>query len=158
VLPRPFVVVVGSQDPVTLMQVAQLRAEVPAARWIPAPDGVVPALSAPGAGLTILQAVAGPGADGPTVAARLARGLAGLVCGGQHTLVLTGGDTAAACLAAMDIGVLQLLGEALPCLPVSLPLDFPAGLIIVTRSGGFGDPDCLVQLWRDSRTAETADR
>lgn len=143
----PVGIVVGSRDMTTLVQVDRLRAAFPAADWIAAPDGEVvqrPALS----DVAILQAVEGGGClAGATVAARLAGGVANLVQG-RRTLILTGGETAAACLSAMGIGVLRLLGEVQPGLPVSEPLDFPDAPHIVTKSGGFGEPDCLADLVR----------
>ncbi|MCU0906623.1 MAG: hypothetical protein MUF73_04065 [Rhodobacteraceae bacterium] len=144
----PVTLVIGSRDPVTLDQADRLRAAVPGAAWIAAPDGAVPPAPRT-AGVVILQATdGGGGADGATVARRLAAGLAAHLRPGGGTLVLTGGETAAACLAALGIGVLHLTGEVLPGLPVSVPLDFPGAPNIVTKSGGFGDPDCLATLVR----------
>jgi D-threonate/D-erythronate kinase len=148
-VPRlPISLVIGSRDPVTLMQVDRLRAAFPAARWIGAADGTLE--DAPAfADIVILQVVDGGGAlDGATVSARLASGLSACLSTGRKTLLLTGGETAAACLDAMGIGVLQVLGEIQPGLPVSVPLDFPDALHIVTKSGGFGEPDCLADLVR----------
>jgi uncharacterized protein YgbK (DUF1537 family) len=144
----PVGLVVGSRDRTTLSQVDLLRAAFPSADWIAAPDGEVgnmPALSE----VAILQAIDGSGGrDGATVSERLAKGLVRHLSGGRRTLLLTGGETAAACLNAMGIDVLRLVGEVQPGLPVSEPLDFPDALRIVTKSGGFGDPDCLANLVR----------
>lgn len=153
----PVCLVIGSRDPVTLGQVDRLRARFPSAQWIGAVGG---ALDHPPdlADIVIVQIVDGGGAlDGAAVSARLATSLAPWLAKDRKTLLLTGGETAAACLGAMGIGVLQVLGEVQPGLPVSVPLDFPDALHIVTKSGGFGEPDCLADLVRvatdQSRTA-----
>lgn len=153
--PGPFVppglpvsFVIGSRDPVTLVQVDRLRAAFPSAVWIAAADGTVEE-TLPLADIVILQVVDGGGArDGATVAARLAGHAAPYLSTNRKTLLFTGGETAAACLDAMGISVLQVLGEVQPGLPVSLPLDFPDAPHMVTKSGGFGAPDCLADLVR----------
>ena len=144
----PITFVIGSCDPVTRMQVDRLRAAYPLAQWIGAADGVLadaPAL----VDIVIVQLVDGGGArDGASVSARFANDLAPSLSTGNRTLFLTGGETAAACLDAMGIGVLQVLGEVQPGLPVSLPLDYPDAPHIVTKSGGFGEPGCLADIVR----------
>ena len=144
----PITFIIGSRDPVTRIQVDRLRAAYSSAQWIGAADGVladVPAL----ADLVIVQLVDGGGArDGASVSVRFATDLAPRLSTSHRTLFLTGGETAAACLDAMGIGVLQVLGEVQPGLPVSLPLDFPDAPHIVTKSGGFGEPGCLADIVR----------
>ena len=147
-LEAPCAFVIGSRDPITGEQVARLRQALPDAGWIAAPDGqaeVVGALPE----VVILQAVPGAGADGATVAARLAQSVTGGFLDGRRTVLMTGGETAAACLRAMGVGVLRLVGEVRPGMPISLALDFPGAPHIVTKSGGFGHPDCLANLLRD---------
>lgn len=147
-LQGPMGFVIGSRDETTLAQVASLRRDFPAAHWVGAPDGQMTAPCDFGP-LGILQATdGGGGADGATVSARLAAAMADQLQAGRKTLLLTGGETAAACLGAMGISLLHLLGEVQPGLPVSLPLDFPDAPHIVTKSGGFGDRDCLSNLAR----------
>jgi D-threonate/D-erythronate kinase len=154
-LPRPLTglpltMVIGTQDPTTVEQVRRLRESCPEAEWIAAPDGKVGHLTTAGR-IAILQAVSGVrGTPGPVVADRLAATLVSALLAGRRTLVLTGGETAAACLNSMGVGTLQLLGEIQPGLPVSVPLDFPDAPHIVTKSGGFGDPDCLAAIVRVS--------
>lgn len=144
----PVTIAVGSRDVTTLDQVARLRLAHPSALWVAAPDGNArPAGGATG-NVTILQAVAGQGTDGATVAARLAESTVSGFLAGRRTLLMTGGETASACLRAMRSGVLLLVGESQAGMPVSLPLDIPDAPHIVTKSGGFGDPDCLVDLVR----------
>ncbi|MDP3195645.1 four-carbon acid sugar kinase family protein [Tabrizicola sp.] len=147
-LSLPMTLVIGSRDPVTLRQVERLRAEFPDAQWIAAADGELEKPQVFSA-LVILQIVdGGARLDGATVSARLAKSMASCPLARRGTLLLTGGETAAACLDVMGVGVLQVLGEIQPGLPVSVPLDFPDGPHIVTKSGGFGELDCLADLVR----------
>lgn len=139
----PLGIAVGSRDPVTLAQVDRLVAEGGMVRIL-APDGKVPAAEAPGAFL--VQATPGVGADGPAVAARLADGVARRIAG-LGTLVLTGGETAAAVLTALGVGVLRVQGEVLPGLPLCRAADRPDLPDLITKSGGFGPPDTLLRLW-----------
>lgn len=143
-LPRPIVCVIGSRDPITLAQVAHLRAGQPGAAFVTAPNGAAGAL--PLSDMLIVQATGGDGvAPSAVVTAALAASLVGLTSP-RACLVLTGGETAAAVLAALGIGVLEVVGEALPGLPMCRALGRADGPLIVTKSGGFGDPDTLSLL------------
>lgn len=142
----PVCLVIGSRDPVTLGQVNRLRSGFPSAHWIETVDGALDFPPDP-KDIVIIQVVDGGRAlDGTAISERLATSLASGLSKNCKTLLLSGGETAAACLGAMGIGVLQVLGEVQPGLPVSLPLDFPDAPHIVTKSGGFGEPDCLADL------------
>ncbi|MBP6736206.1 MAG: hypothetical protein KA139_02125 [Rhodobacteraceae bacterium] len=143
-LPGPVALAIGSRDPITLAQVAALRAARPGLAVTLAPDGASPAFA--GRADTLLLASPGPGADGATVSARLAAAFCRDHLAGRAALVLTGGETASAVLAAMAVQVLALLGEVGEGLPLSRPLDFPDAPLIVTKSGGFGASDALVRL------------
>jgi len=154
----PLCFVIGSRDPVTLAQLAALRAALPQAHYAPAPDGVLqdadprvhlPPITNPGVipSITILQATLGDGrAAGSIVTARLAQSMARNLSAQRETLLFTGGETAAACLNAMGIGVLHLLGEVLPGMPISKPFNFPNTPYIITKSGGFGAADSLADI------------
>jgi len=65
--------------------------------------------------------------------------------GSYDTLVIFGGDTARALMAALAIDELEPLGEILPGMAFSR---LPGGLHLVTKAGGFGPPDILTQLRR----------
>lgn len=135
-------IVVGSRDPITLPQVTSLR-EQARIDWLGAPSGLVPAVAHPGARL-LVQAV--PGAtvcSGAAVSAALASGVFPALTRDRDALVLTGGATAEAVLGAMGITHLELLGEVLPGLPVARSA---TGQLIITKSGGFGTEQTLVQL------------
>lgn len=143
-------IVVGSRDPVTLAQVEMLVIQGGMART-PAPDGSVPATDSPRSFL--VQATPGTGAEGPVVAARLAEGIA-LRIAGLETLVLTGGETAAAVLTALGVGALRVQGEVLPGLPLCNVVDRPDLPDLITKSGGFGPPDTLLRLWQAAGNLE----
>jgi uncharacterized protein YgbK (DUF1537 family) len=143
-------IAVGSRDPVTLAQVAMLRS-AGGPRWMAAPDGQVPAVGRQGSFL--VQATPGPGAAGQVVARRLADGVANSMSG-LRTLVLTGGETAAAVLDAVGVRVLSVEGEFLPGLPLCRSVDRPDFPDLVTKSGGFGPPDTLLQVWRAAHQPE----
>lgn len=135
--------VIGSRDPITLAQVAALRARG-GVDWRAAPDG---ALSdrAPCAALTLVQATDGGGqADGAAVAAALAAAVHPRLTRDARALFLSGGATAEAVLAAMGIGHLLLHGECLPGVPAATA----DGRIVLTKSGGFGTSDLLSDLAR----------
>lgn len=135
--------VIGSTDPITMAQLTRLRAARPDLSYVAAPNGVVPAGLLP-APLTILQAVPGDGlVDAAIVAERLGRALSAMQPEPGTVLVISGGATAQRVLQSMGIGVLELLGEAQPGLPIARA----AGFTIITKSGGFGDPETLARLF-----------
>ncbi len=62
-------------------------------------------------------------------------------------LMISGGDTCYEVLRQMRATHLQVVGEAQPGIPWSRVGDGPhAGLALITKSGGFGDPAALVRL------------
>jgi uncharacterized protein YgbK (DUF1537 family) len=140
---RRAYLVIGSTDPITLDQLAELRAADPGLVYVAAPNGVGPAeLPAP-ARLTVLQATPGAtAADGKAVAHALAETLKRLDPPPGALLVLSGGATAQVLLDRLGVEVLHLIGEALP----GLPLAQGGGLTFVTKSGGFGGAETLQQL------------
>lgn len=143
-LPRPVAIVIGSRDPITLAQVDHLRQSQPEASYVAAPNGVA-ALPKP-CDLLIVQATAGAPSVSPQAVSRaLGEGLS-KGFDGTATLVLTGGETAAAVLAALGLGVLDVLGEALAGVPVCRASGQADAPLILTKSGGFGGPDTLNRL------------
>lgn len=136
-------VVIGSTDPITMTQLARLRHSCPDMAFVAAPNGEAPADLPRPKRLTVVQATPGSTpADGKSVATALARTLLRLRPEPGTLLVLSGGATAQSILEHLGIGVLELVGEALP----GLPLARGGGLIFVTKSGGFGDEDTLQRL------------
>lgn len=139
----PAYCVIGSTDPITLAQLDRLRESNPDLVYVAAPNGLAPDnLPAPGR-LTVIHAVPGNSpVDGATVASGLGGTLSRFAPPQNAVLILTGGATAQIVLGQLGIKVLELVGEAQP----GLPLAHSAGYTIVTKSGGFGDPDTLVRL------------
>jgi uncharacterized protein YgbK (DUF1537 family) len=141
ILPAPTCVAVGSTDPITLAQVERLRATLPHATYLAAPAGRVPAPGPSGAAITLIQATPGGEAAAADVAREFARGLRPHLAAARSVL-LTGGATAEAALDALGVTVLTVAGEAAPGMAACRT----GGLVVVTKSGGFGDPDTLVRL------------
>ncbi len=140
---RRALVVIGSTDPITLAQLDRLRSVHPDIAYLAAPNGAGPAQASLAAGVTVLQATPGAvPADSGEVAAALADTVLGLDPPRDTLLVLSGGATAQAILQRLGVAALQLLGEALP----GLPLATGGGLTFVTKSGGFGGEDTLQRL------------
>ncbi|WP_459033625.1 four-carbon acid sugar kinase family protein [Roseivivax sp. CAU 1761] len=140
-LPRPAILAIGSRDPVTAAQVAAL-AGVPICD---APNGV--ATDLPRAPCLVLRMTQGAAqVSGPEAAAAFAGTLARAHDALRPaTLFACGGDSAAALLARLGIGQLDVAGEVLPGVPVSRDAG-GAGPWLVTKSGGFGEADTLVKL------------
>lgn len=59
------------------------------------------------------------------------------------TIVVFGGDTAFSILQAMNIDNVEPIGEMLPGVPVSL---LPGNKTLITKAGGFGNPELLFEL------------
>lgn len=135
--------IIGSTDPITLRQLAVLRAGNPDLTYVAAPNGMGPAVLPRANTLTVIQATPGQvAANGKSVALALAETLARLAPPTGSLLILSGGATAQATLERLGIHMLELVGEALPGLPFARGGD----LTFVTKSGGFGDEDCLLRL------------
>ncbi len=141
----PVICVIGSTDPITVEQAEALRERYPQLAYIAAPNGVAAELVS--GRLMLVQAIAGAEPAAPAVVAdNLARVLQQLKPAAGTALVLSGGATAQAILAALGIGLITLVGEALPGLPIARA----GGFTIITKSGGFGDKDTLVRLLASS--------
>lgn len=139
----PVICIIGSTDPITLAQIERLRVAGGAIDYRAAPNGVVSDVTPPKSDLTIIQALPGDASADPiAVAHGLAAALRQIGPPAGATLVISGGATAQIVLRALDITVLQLLGEALPGLPIARA----GGFTVITKSGGFGQPEALVDL------------
>lgn len=138
-LHAPALFAIGSRDPVTLAQLVTLDP-------VAAPNGEVPA-SLHGQ-VRVIQMTPGAKPIEPAAAsARFAQGIARCVREAPPaTLLACGGESAAALLRTLGAGLLLVEGEALPGVPVSTMLDGVPGLRILTKSGGFGQPDTLETL------------
>lgn len=140
---KRVIFVIGSRDPITLGQIGRLRDECPELAYVAAPGGVVADGFAMGSDVAVLHATPGPGSDDPRdVARRLADGLASAGPLDDTLVVLSGGATAQVVLGHMGIGLVEVLGEALAGLPIAQTLRFK----LITKSGGFGEPDALAGI------------
>jgi uncharacterized protein YgbK (DUF1537 family) len=141
--------VIASRDPITLRQMDLLIAAAPALRVIDAPDGALAdgtdALNGP---VLFRCTEASGSADPGAVAERFAATVAPHLGKPIRHIIASGGDTAAALTRALGIGVLRPRGEMLPGIPWSecrIAGD-AHDIILVTKSGGFGEADCLCRL------------
>ncbi|MEI2387934.1 four-carbon acid sugar kinase family protein [Breoghania sp. JC706] len=152
VLAKPVLAAIGSRDPVTLRQIAALDKDA----LVIAPNGAVPEVRA--APLVVVQMAQGDDAIAPREAEnRFSGGVCDLVGALKPaTLFACGGESAAAILRRLGVGLLELKGEALPGIPVSRALDGAVGLDVVTKSGGFGMADTLVRLFGAPAQADLA--
>jgi uncharacterized protein YgbK (DUF1537 family) len=156
-LPRkvPAYCVIGSVDPITSQQVGNLLAAhrtqklgTPVANsnfaYLEAPNGVLAPKIKSGKKLTVLRATAGESAaDSGAVAKGLGAGLQQLAPPTGSVLLISGGATAQIVLRTLGVETVELLGEALAGLPIARG----GGFTIITKSGGFGEPDALVKLF-----------
>lgn len=151
-----ILVTVGSRAEQSARQVAALAAR-PGAQLFSAPNGEADrdALLGSSATTLILQATAG---DIPGEAQEVARLLASAAVDilrhrPIEALVATGGDTAVAILEALGRRALQVVGDLLPGIPYCrLDLDGKP-LWLVTKAGGFGNAETLVEIVERLRAA-----
>ena len=142
-LPGPLLVAVGSHDPITLRQV-ELALGGTAFNHIVSPDGALGSLMG---GPSLVQAVVSRDGSFGTAMARFGRSIADLLRdGGFGTVLLTGGETAQSVLGELGVGLLDVLGEVLPGIPVTRAALGDRSLTILTKSGGFGTPQDILRL------------
>jgi len=129
---RPLIVVAGSSHPTTRAQISTLGHR----------DG-----------LTVLAPSDDGGVDDPArrreTVVRLADAARRRAERGQPgALLLTGGETAIAVLHAFGAAGVRLAGQLEPGLAMGVLAGGPFdGLAVMTKAGGFGDPDTLVRAW-----------
>lgn len=142
----PMVIAIGSTDPITGAQVEQLRRDCPQLEEIPAS---APLPRGPrDAAILLLTAPARIEPDPAALAARFGHKAAALVrATSAKTILCSGGDTAAAVMDAFDARLLVPEHELDPGIPVAR-IEGTDGLRLITKSGGFGDPDALSRIAR----------
>lgn len=125
----------------------------PARRWLVIAGSVHPATrrqiqAARDAGLTVIATAGAASDDSGTTARRLAdEARHRLRAEWFDIVVVTGGDTAVALYEALGRGRLELLGPPAPGLALArLEVAGRDDLWLVTKAGGFGDPDLIVSL------------
>lgn len=67
-------------------------------------------------------------------------------------IVVTGGDTAQALMAELAISSVDLAGELLPGIAVGVVPHRKRNFKLVTKAGGFGDPELFVTIMKELRT------
>lgn len=139
-LAPPLAIVVGSTDPITLAQVTHLTRSRNDLRAVLSPAGEVPADATAGP-VTLWQITGGPKTPPARAGQRFAEGLAPHLRRAA-SIVMTGGATAEACLDALGLDCLEVLGE----FATGLPISRAGGKTLITKSGGFGTPKALLAL------------
>lgn len=149
-----IVFVIGSRAHASREQVARLAAD--GATVVNAPNGIpasLPAMS----GQTPIVLLAVPDSEGREGdAGDVARALAlhGLALArqpGVGALVATGGDTAIALLRESGNAALQVDGELMPGIACAKLMLDGTPIALVTKAGGFGDPEALREIGRRLR-------
>ncbi|MEX2396216.1 MAG: four-carbon acid sugar kinase family protein [Balneolales bacterium] len=138
----PALLVIGSTDPITLAQLTSFRVTC-------APNGQVPVHGVRSVdGVNIVQMVPGDESiSGEMASKRFSEGVSRWIDDIKpRILFATGGETSAAVLEQLGCGLLEVKGEVLPGLPCSTALDGRPGLKVVTKSGGFGPTETLVNF------------
>lgn len=147
----PVFYVVGSRSPATLAQAEQLAA-LPGYVYIDAPAGQVDSEYAlrilkTDPDIVLIQIPAEPVARPLLAAQTLGNSVAQLL--EQITpaaVIVTGGDTAAALLNAIQQSLLELGGELLPDIPLCYIDHKNQPLPVITKAGGFGDAQVFVEI------------
>lgn len=149
-LAAPALLACGSRDPITLAQLERLRA-VARPNWIEAPNGTLPDEGDAVVGsLTVLQMTAGAVAiDGHEAGRNFSATVCRLMQQDIRSLLCCGGEIADAVLGASGIGVITLVGELSPGVPAGMVRLGDKNILLATKSGGFGDVDCLLQIAED---------
>ncbi len=143
--------VVGSRAQASREQVARLEAD--GALVVPAPNGIPASMPVPTGDRSIVLMAVPDASGGEGDAEQVAQGLAthGLALArqpGTGALVATGGDTAIAVLRASGNAALEVGGELMPGIACARLLLDGKPLSLVTKAGGFGDPDALREIGR----------
>ena len=145
---KPILTVLGSRAAVGRRQAAALLARGDCEDWL-APGGRL-ALDgvAAGSGDALLRVpTAETELPADAVAAALGRSVAAVLERRPFgTLLVTGGNTAAAVLAALGSGLVRLFGEVAPGVPLSRLCHRGRPLWLVTKAGGFGSDDLFARL------------
>ncbi|MBZ0332231.1 four-carbon acid sugar kinase family protein [Halomonas sp. ANAO-440] len=140
--------VVGSRSPRAVEQLARLCQASPR---LPVSEALRPQAEAPAGDEGAMVLVPGTGAgeeSAEAVAAAMGERVAMQVAhwpGGAGVLLLTGGDTAMAALQRLDVESIEVDGEWAPGVVLGR-LDGDPLRAVITKAGGFGEPDLLAVL------------
>ena len=153
-LAPPLMIVNGSRDPITVAQVERLRALTSV---LEAPDGAVPAIDETKLPLVVSICDGGGGLSGEAAGARFCDGVNRLLHALRpRSLLVAGGESCNGILDRLDIRSLQVTAELRPGLPVSCAAAPWGNLQLVTKSGGFGTPSLLAEIFAEAM-AESGD-
>ncbi|MBW6417611.1 four-carbon acid sugar kinase family protein [Celeribacter sp. PS-C1] len=147
-LRAPLMIANGSRDPVTRAQISALPNGV-AVR--DAPDGVAPDEQISEGPLVLSISEGGGNITGQEAARRFAETVAryaGRTC--PAALLICGGESAQAILDRLGVNSLQVTAELRPGLPLFEVQVSWGRLQIVTKSGGFGAPELLAELVKET--------
>ncbi len=158
---QPIVFVVGSRAVRSREQVDQLRAYLDTL-VLKAPNGVLGAIrNLSTARQIVVVAVEDPtagDADPVEVARQLARsGLAIVNKVEAGAMFVTGGDTAIAVLNESKCPLIQVDGNLMPGIPYARFTQNGRSIILVTKAGGFGTRDTMIDIIRRLRSGVSAD-
>ena len=153
-LRAPLLMAIGSRDPITLAQVAALGAGPVHA----APDGRARALSLCGPVEVVRMTDGGAAIGSDAAGTAFAEGIAALAGAYRPAALLcSGGETANAILARLGIDTLEVRAEIAPGLPICEVAASWGMVRLITKSGGFGDPDTLARIAADCRAGLDGD-
>jgi len=151
-LTPPLVIINGSRDPITVAQIERLRALTPV---VDAPDGAVPAMA--GAELPRVVSICdgGGGLSGDAAGVRFCDGANRLLSALMpRSLLVAGGESCNGLLDRLGIRGLQVAAELRPGLPVSHAAAPWGNLQLVTKSGGFGTPSLLAEIFAEAKSGD----
>ncbi|MCD1635381.1 four-carbon acid sugar kinase family protein [Martelella mediterranea] len=151
-LPPPLMIINGSRDPITVAQVDRLRALTSV---LEAPDGGVPAIAETQLPLAVSICDGGGGLSGEAAGARFCDGVSRLLQALRpRSLLVAGGESCNGILDRLDIRSLQVAAELRPGLPVSHAAAPWGNLQLVTKSGGFGTPSLLAEIFVEAESGD----
>ena len=151
-LAPPLMIVNGSRDPITMAQIERLRALTSV---LEAPDGGVPATAETGLPRAVSICNGGGGLSGEAAGARFCDGVSRLLHPLRpRSLLVAGGESCNGILDRLDIRSLQVTAELRPGLPVSHAAAPWGNLQLVTKSGGFGTPSLLAEIFAEAESGD----
>ena len=139
----PALFAIGSRDLITIGQLAHLK-EKSRPAWINAPNGLSCLEDVTDAAVTVVQMAS---CDEIISGQQAGRNFSATVCQliprNFRSLLFCGGETADVVLKSCETGIVELLGELAPGVPAGLAMIGDKKVMLATKSGGFGDVDCL---------------
>lgn len=151
-LTPPLMIINGSRDPITVAQIERLRELTPV---VDAPDGAVPTMAEAELPLVLSISDGGGGLSGEAAGARFCDGASRLLNALRpRSLLVAGGESCNGILDRLGIRSLQVAAELRPGLPVSHAAAPWGNLQLVTKSGGFGTPSLLAEIFAEAESGD----